>query len=72
MREIMFDVETTGLFADQGDRIIEIGAVEVVNFMPTGNVFQAYLDPGRSVSKRLRLPVLPMKIWSVSLNSKTL
>ncbi|MAK59698.1 MAG: DNA polymerase III subunit epsilon [Ponticaulis sp.] len=51
MREIMFDVETTGLFADQGDRIIEIGAVEVINFMPTGEVFQAYVDPGRSVSK---------------------
>ena len=51
MREIMFDVETTGLFHDQGDRIIEIGAVEVVNFMPTGETFQAYVDPGRSVSK---------------------
>ena len=51
MREIMFDVETTGLFHDQGDRIIEIGAVEVVNFMPTGETFQAYIDPGRSVSK---------------------
>lgn len=51
MREIMFDVETTGLFADQGDRIIEIGAVEVINFMPTGNVFQAYVNPGRPVSE---------------------
>lgn len=51
MREIMFDVETTGLFHDQGDRIIEIGAVEVKNFMPTGETFQAYVDPGRSVSK---------------------
>lgn len=51
MREIMFDVETTGLFHDQGDRIIEIGAVEVQNFMPTGETFQAYVDPGRSVSR---------------------
>ena len=51
MREIMFDVETTGLFADQGDRIIEIGAVETINFMPTGNVFQAYVNPGRAVSE---------------------
>lgn len=51
MREIMFDVETTGLFADQGDRIIEIGAVETINFMPTGNVFQSYVDPGRAVSE---------------------
>ncbi|MAP93337.1 MAG: DNA polymerase III subunit epsilon [Ponticaulis sp.] len=51
MRQIMFDVETTGLFHDQGDRIIEIGAVECLNFMPTGETFQAYVDPGRSVSK---------------------
>lgn len=51
MREIMFDVETTGLFHDQGDRIIEVGAVEVKNFMPTGETFQSYVDPGRSVSE---------------------
>ena len=51
MREIMFDVETTGLFHDQGDRIIELGAVEVKNFMPTGETFQSYVDPGRSVSQ---------------------
>ena len=51
MREIMFDVETTGLFHDQGDRIIEVGAVEVKNFMPTGETFQSYVDPGRSVSQ---------------------
>ena len=50
MREIMFDVETTGLYHDQGDRIIEVGAVEVVNFMPTGATFQSYVNPGRSVS----------------------
>lgn len=51
MRQIIFDTETTGLFHDKGDRIIEVGAVEVVNFMPTGETFQSYIDPGRSVSE---------------------
>lgn len=51
MRQIIFDTETTGLFPDKGDRIIEVGAVEVVNFMPTGETFQAYINPGRSVSQ---------------------
>lgn len=50
MRQIIFDTETTGLFHDKGDRIIEVGAVEVNNFMPTGETFQTYIDPGRSVS----------------------
>lgn len=51
MRQIIFDTETTGLFHDKGDRIIEVGAVEVKNFMPTGETFQTYIDPGRSVSQ---------------------
>jgi DNA polymerase-3 subunit epsilon len=51
MRQIIFDTETTGLFHDKGDRIIEVGAVEVINFMPTGETFQTYIDPGRSVSQ---------------------
>lgn len=51
MRQIIFDTETTGLFHDKGDRIIEVGAVEVKNFMPTGETFQAYINPGRSVSE---------------------
>lgn len=51
MRQIIFDTETTGLFHDKGDRIIEVGAVEVVNFMPTGETFQSYINPGRSVSE---------------------
>ena len=37
MREICFDTETTGLSPENGDRLIEIGAVELINHMPTGN-----------------------------------
>ncbi len=49
MREIVFDTETTGLDARE-DRIIEIGAVELVNRFPTGRVFHHYLNPqGRSI-----------------------
>ncbi|MEP1207102.1 MAG: DNA polymerase III subunit epsilon [Rhizobiaceae bacterium] len=46
MREIIFDTETTGLYPDSGDRIIEIGAIEMINRFPTGNNFHEYLHPG--------------------------
>ncbi|MCW5724504.1 MAG: DNA polymerase III subunit epsilon [Maricaulaceae bacterium] len=49
MREIVFDTETTGLDPWSGDRITEIGCVEVVDFIPTGRTFQTYLNPERDV-----------------------
>ncbi|MEO1188913.1 MAG: DNA polymerase III subunit epsilon [Pseudomonadota bacterium] len=51
LREIAFDTETTGLEWDQDDRIIELGAVELINHVPTGNTFQTYINPGRAVSE---------------------
>jgi DNA polymerase-3 subunit epsilon len=47
MRQIFLDTETTGLSADAGDRIIEIGCVELVNRKLTGNNLHFYLNPGR-------------------------
>ncbi len=47
MRQIALDTETTGLYADRGDRIIEIGCVELQNRKPTGNNLHFYLDPER-------------------------
>jgi len=44
MREIIFDTETTGLKAEKGDRIIEIGAIELVNRFPTGKTFHQYIN----------------------------
>ncbi len=50
MREIIFDTETTGLRHDQGDRVIEIGAVELENGFPTGRSFHTYINTqGRPV-----------------------
>jgi DNA polymerase-3 subunit epsilon len=49
-REVVLDTETTGVDARNGDRIIEIGCVELVNHCPTGRSFHAYLNPGRPVS----------------------
>lgn len=50
MREIIFDTETTGLSPDSGDRVIEIGAVELENGFPTGRSFHVYINPeGRKV-----------------------
>jgi DNA polymerase-3 subunit epsilon len=48
MRQIFFDTETTGLEADKGDRIIEIGCVEMVNRQLTGNNLHLYINPERA------------------------
>ncbi len=47
-REIVFDTETTGFGVDE-HRIIEIGAVEIINRLPTGRVFHRYLNPEREI-----------------------
>ena len=49
MREIVLDTETTGLDPTTGDRIVEIGAVELLNHLPTGNTFHKYLNPERNM-----------------------
>lgn len=49
VREIVFDTETTGFDANKGDRLVEIGAIELVNHMPTGKVYHQYINPQREV-----------------------
>ncbi len=49
MREIVFDTETTGLDPSQGHRLIEIGCIELVNRIPTGNTFHRYFNPERDI-----------------------
>ncbi len=49
MRQIILDTETTGLYPEQGHRIIEIAGVEVVNRRPTGRTLHLYLDPEREI-----------------------
>lgn len=49
MRKIVLDTETTGLNPDQGHRVIEIGAVEIVNRRVTGRTFHTYLNPDREI-----------------------
>lgn len=58
MREIVFDTETTGVFAehpekDLCDRVVEIGCVEIVNFERTGREYHVYLNPDRSVPEEV-------------------
>ena len=50
MREIVFDTETTGLDCLAGDRLIEIGCVELLNHIPTGRTFHRYINPRRPVA----------------------
>lgn len=49
MREIVLDTETTGLDPLRGDRLVEIGCVELINHMPTGQVYHCYLNPERDM-----------------------
>jgi DNA polymerase-3 subunit epsilon len=49
VREIVFDTETTGLSPLTGDRMVEIGCIELVNRVETGRTFHSYFNPGRSM-----------------------
>ncbi|MCX7309747.1 MAG: exonuclease domain-containing protein, partial [Afipia sp.] len=49
MREIVLDTETTGLDPNKGDRLVEIGCVELLNRIPTGATFHVYLNPERDM-----------------------
>lgn len=49
MREIVLDTETTGFDPDAGDRIVEIGCVELFNQIPTGNTYHQYINPQRDM-----------------------
>ena len=49
MREIVLDTETTGLDPLRGDRLVEIGCVEIFNRMPTGQMFHRYINPERDM-----------------------
>jgi DNA polymerase-3 subunit epsilon len=51
LREIVLDTETTGFEPSEGHRIVEIGAVELFNHLPTGRTFHVYLNPERSMPK---------------------
>ena len=52
MREIVFDTETTGLDPKTGDRMVEIGCIELVNRVPTGATFHAYFNPDRDMPEQ--------------------
>ena len=49
MRAIVLDTETTGFKPEEGHRIVEVGCVEIVNYIPTGRTFHHYVNPERSM-----------------------
>ena len=52
MKEIVLDTETTGLSVKDGHRVVEIGCIELDNFIPTSKKFHCYLNPERKVSEK--------------------
>jgi DNA polymerase-3 subunit epsilon len=61
MREIVFDTETTGLDPFQGDRLVEIGCIELMNRFPSGKTFHCYFNPQRD------MPETAQKIHGLSI-----
>jgi len=53
MREIVFDTETTGFHHQGDDRITEIGCIEIIDLLPTGEYYHSYLDPERDVPDKV-------------------
>ena len=49
MREIVLDTETTGFDPKSGDRLIEVGCIEIVDLLPTGRTYHCYVNPERSI-----------------------
>ena len=52
-REIVFDTETTGFDAKGADRVTEIGCIEIIDFIPTGQSYHAYINPRRDVPEKV-------------------
>lgn len=55
MREVVLDTETTGLSPKDGHRIVEIGAIELIGYLPTKNKFHVYLNPERNMPKEAEI-----------------
>lgn len=82
MREIVLDTETTGFEPSEGDRIVEIGAVELIGHVPTGRTYHQYINPQRSmpegafgvhgIGPDLLEPPQPPKPGQVTLKDKPL
>ena len=53
IREIVFDTETTGFDPTTGDKLVEIGAVELINHIPTGRTYHQYINPERDVPEEV-------------------
>jgi DNA polymerase-3 subunit epsilon len=82
MREIVLDTETTGLDPNDGHRVVEIGAVELVNHVPTGRTFHKYINPERTmpveafevhgIGADILDPPRPVRVGDVTLADKPL
>lgn len=80
MREIVLDTETTGFEPEQGDRIVEIGALELYNHVPTGRTYHQYINPERGmpdeafgvhgIGPDLLQPPRPAKPGEITLRNK--
>ena len=66
MRQIVLDTETTGLYARNGDKVVEIGCVELVDRKPTGRRLHHYLNPEREVPLEARPSFLAVRSSTTS------
>ena len=62
-RIVSIDIETTGMHPESGDKIIEIGAIEMIDLNVTGNDFHQYINPNFPISESLRSMVFRGTQW---------
>src|SRR5258708_2157686 len=71
MREIVLDTETTGLDPLRGDRLVEIGCIEIFNRMPTGQTFHRYINPERAMPAEAYVALIGARQPKLTLASET-
>ena len=66
MREIVLDTETTGFDPVKGDKLVEIGCVELVNHLPTGSHYHVYINPERDIPAEATAIAHQLQAWMIS------
>lgn len=71
-RQLILDTETTGFYFQDGDRIIEVGAIEMINRKLTGSSIHIYINPENQWVTLFKSTVLLMSFWSTNQNMQKL
>lgn len=71
-RQLILDTETTGFYFQDGDRIIEVGAIEMINRKLTGSSIHIYINPEKPVGDSVQVHGITDEFWSTNQNMQKL